>query len=104
MKNFISTLILILFILSNVQAQTEQERTEEYAIVEVMETGKFKQIRVCVDEEESEWIAEKTSSNNDLSPLLRTLGELNAKGFEVVNMTHAASNNTYILLMVKRKK
>jgi CRISPR/Cas system endoribonuclease Cas6 (RAMP superfamily) len=63
-------------------------KTEEYAIVDVIERGKRKYIRVTKGAEpttEIEWKKEKTDDKDDFTPVISALNQLNEQGFELLN-------------------
>jgi len=91
MKKLIGIMV-ILFLLGTFKsfAQTSSNKTEEYAIVDVFETGKKKIIRITIGEEpaqEKEWSQEKTEISGDFSPVIAELNKLNLLGFELLNMS-----------------
>ncbi len=74
------------------KATSTLSRTEEYAIVDVLEIGKKKYIRVTVGEtptQEVVWEKEKTDQRGDFSPVIKELNKLNDQGFELVNVSLA---------------
>ncbi|MGN6645397.1 MAG: hypothetical protein ACTHJT_02605 [Cytophaga sp.] len=82
------------FITNSDKDNTLTGRTEEYAIVDVLDYGRRKVIRVTVGEEltqEKEWEKTKTEIDPDFTSAIKDLNLLNAKGFEIVN-----SSLTYI--------
>ena len=69
-------------------------RTEEYAIVDVVQSGKRKFIRVTKGTDpttESEWKKEKTDDRDDYTPVITVLNQLNEQGFELLNASLAYS-------------
>ncbi len=63
-------------------------KTEEYEIVDVMDNGEKKFIRVTKDDEASteiEWKREKTDDRDDYRPILKVLNQLNEQGYEMLN-------------------
>ncbi|SHG94879.1 hypothetical protein SAMN05444372_1126 [Flavobacterium micromati] len=59
-------------------------RTEEYAIVDVIQSGKRNYIRVTKGTEpatENEWKKEKTDDREDFTPVIKVLNQLNEQGF-----------------------
>jgi len=118
MKKTIGILMLIIFFgITGLVAQTEQKRTEEYAIVDVIELRKRKIIRVTIGEEpavEKEWKDEKTDVKGDFHPVMVELGKLNAQGFNLLNMStayHTQGSSTviygfpiYTFMLVKKLK
>lgn len=88
----VCTILLAGFINSSDKASITNTRTEEYAIVDVIDYGKKKIIRVTVGEEpvqEKEWEKTKTETDADFTPAIKELHALNAKGFEIVNSSLA---------------
>jgi hypothetical protein len=70
--------------------QSEVKKTEEYAMVEVIEVVKKKIIRTTIGEEpaqEKEWEKTKTDIEGDMGPVMKELNALNEKGFELVNVS-----------------
>jgi hypothetical protein len=67
-------------------------RTEDYAIVDVVQSGKKKFIRVTKGAEpttETEWKLEKTENRADFTPIIAVLNQLNEQGFELLNASLA---------------
>ena len=110
--------VLCIFAMSilSVNAQSTKQ-TEEYAIVDVVESGKSKIIRTTIGTEpavEKEWKKEKTAIAGDLSPVLAELTRLNTLGFELLNMStsHVTtggagavfSTPNFTFMMVKKLK
>ncbi|WP_018343393.1 hypothetical protein [Cytophaga aurantiaca] len=87
-----SAFLLAGFITNSNQKSAVNTRTEEYAIVDVLEQGKKKIIRVTIGEEpaiEREWEKQKTDLYGDYTPVMKELHALNEKGFEIVNSSLA---------------
>lgn len=87
-------LLILSIILSSyiTKATLTNSRTEEYAIVDVVERGKTKFIRVTIGinpTTESEWKNEKTNKRDDYTPVIAVLNELNEQGFELLNSSVA---------------
>lgn len=83
-------LLLLSVVLSSYITKTtmNSSKTEEYAIVDVIERGKRKYIRVTKGVEpttESEWKKEKTDDKDDFTPVISALNQLNEQGFELLN-------------------
>ena len=83
-------LLTLSVILSSYITKTSMNnsRTEDYAIVDVIDNGKKKFIRVTKDAEpttETEWKREKTEDRDDYRPVLKVLNQLNEQGFELLN-------------------
>lgn len=73
---------------------TNNSRTEEYAIVDVIQSGSRKFIRVTkgIDPTtEAEWKGEKTKDSEDYTPVIKVLNQLNEQGFELLNTSLAYS-------------
>lgn len=73
--------------------QTATTRTEEYAVVSVVQVGKKNYISTTVGSkstEEKEFESEKNAKRNDMAPVIRELEKLNEQGFELVNGSNAA--------------
>lgn len=102
-----------------VKANTGGTRTEEYAIVDVIQEGKRKYIRVTKGTEpasETEWKKEKTDDRDDFTPVITALNQLNEQGFELLNASVAyqslGGGGSYVLygsprhtfMMVKKTK
>lgn len=74
------------------KSSVQNTRTEEYAIVDVVEFGRKKSIRVTkgtkppIDEI---WITEKTEAYEDYTPTIKILNQLNAEGYELLNASLA---------------
>lgn len=89
-------------------------KTEEYAIVDVLERGKRKFIRVTKGVEpttETEWKKEKTDDRDDFTPIISALNQLNEQGFELLNCSIAyetlsgnSTNARLTYMMVKKIK
>ncbi len=72
------------------QGQVEQAPSEEYAIVDVIERGYQKSIRISIGEEEATervWKTESTNRIGDFSPVIKVLNDLNRQGFELLTMS-----------------
>ena len=94
-KLFLLTLFTILF----ASMSFSQERTEEYAVIDVVQVNK-KTYRIRITEgekpaEEKEWKKEKSDEIGDFSPVIKELNILNGKGFEVVNMSSTNTGGDY---------
>ncbi len=88
----LSSFLLAGFINNSNNNNSANARTEEYAIVDVVEIGKKKIIRITVGEEpaiEKEWEKQKTEIAGDFTPVMKELHALNEKGFEIVNSSLA---------------
>ena len=88
---FLSTLAIFLtsFLIKTTSSDSQ---TEEYAIVDVLQNGKRKFIRVTKGTEptsEIEWKKEKTDLSDDFTPVIEVLNQLNAQGFELLNASLA---------------
>lgn len=73
---------------------TNNTRTEEYAIVDVVQFGNRKYIRVTKGIEpatKAEWKEEKTKDSEDYTPVITVLNQLNEQGFELLNTSLAYS-------------
>jgi hypothetical protein len=73
--------------------QTAAARTEEYAIVSVVQIGKKNYISTTVGSkstDEKEFESEKNAKRNDMAPVILELEKLNEQGFELVNGSNAA--------------
>lgn len=94
-----------------------QGRTEEYAIVDIIQLGKRKMIRVTKGSEpttETEWKKVDTDTRDDYTPVIKVLNKLNEEGYELLNAslaytTVASSNPVYgdprhTFMMVKKLK
>lgn len=96
-KSIILTGLLLLtlsVVLSSYITKTTMagSKTEEYAIVDVIQSGKKKFIRVTKGTEpatESEWKKEKTDDRDDYTPVITVLNQLNEQGFELLNTSLA---------------
>ncbi|MDE0773082.1 MAG: hypothetical protein OSB25_12895 [Salibacteraceae bacterium] len=67
-------------------------RTEEYAIISVIQDGKRNYISTTVGSlptEEKEFEKEKADKKNDLSPIIKELERLNEQGFYLLNGSNA---------------
>ena len=87
-------LLIISVVLSSFISKTtlNNSRTEEYAIVDVVQSGKRKFIRVTKGTEpttETEWKKEKTDDRDDFTPVISILNKLNEEGFELLNASVA---------------
>jgi hypothetical protein len=87
-------LLVLSIILSSFINKTilNSSRTEEYAIVDVIQSGKRKYIRVTKGTEpttETEWKKEKTDDRDDFTPIITVLNQLNEQGFELLNTSLA---------------
>src|SRR5690606_1480251 len=75
-----------------INTSMSNSRTEEYAIVDVIQSGKRKYIRVTRGTEpttETEWKKEKTGDRDDFTPIITELNQLNEQGFELLNASLA---------------
>jgi hypothetical protein len=85
--------LLLLWLLSSfINKATNNAQTEEYAIVDVIQSGKKKFIRVTKGTQpatEVEWKKEKTEDRDDFTPVIVALNQLNAEGFELLNASVA---------------
>ncbi|QNH63208.1 hypothetical protein [Hymenobacter sediminicola] len=73
--------------------RTTDSRTEEYAIVSVVQAGKKNFISTTIGSkstEEKEFESEKNAKRFDMAPVIAELEKLNAQGFELVNGSNAA--------------
>jgi hypothetical protein len=71
-----------------------QQRTEEYAIVDVIQTGKRKTIRVTKGTKpsiETDWGKIDTEKRDDYTPVIDVLNQLNEEGYELLNASLAYS-------------
>ncbi len=69
-----------------------QGRTEEYAIVDIIQLGKRKMIRVTKGSEpstETEWKKLDTDTRDDYTPVIKVLNRLNEEGYELLNASLA---------------
>jgi len=67
-------------------------RTEEYAIISVIQDGKRNYISTTVGSmptEEKEFDKEKADKKNDLTPIIKELEKLNEQGFYLLNGSNA---------------
>ena len=74
------------------KASLNTSQTEEYAVVDVIQSGKKKFIRVTKGTEpttETEWKKEKTGDTDDFTPIIALLNQLNQQGFELLNASTA---------------
>ena len=89
--------------------QTVATRTEEYAIVSVVQVGKKNYISTTVGSkstDEKEFESEKNAKRNDMAPVILELEKLNEQGFELVNGSNAAIGTTgapFYTFTLKRK-
>jgi hypothetical protein len=93
----VSSFLLAGFINDSNNNGTANARTEEYAIVDVIEVGKKKTIRITVGDEpaiEKEWEKQKTEITGDFTPVIKELHALNEKGFEMVNSSLAYTSSS----------
>jgi hypothetical protein len=84
---------LVAFISRPVPSATD--RTEEYAVVSVFQSGKYNRVSVTVGSrpsEEKEFEKEKNAKRYNLAPVLAEVEKLNAQGFELVNGSAAIYN------------
>lgn len=75
--------------------QPAEDRTEEYAVVSVFQSGKSNYVSVTIGSkpsEEKEFEKEKNTKRYDLAPVLREVEKLNAQGFELVNGSSSIHN------------
>ena len=73
--------------------QPATARTEEYAIVSVIQVGKKNYISTTVGSKstsEKEFESEKNAKRNDMAPVVLELEKLNEQGFELVSGSNAA--------------
>ncbi|MBP7808108.1 MAG: hypothetical protein KA163_02335 [Bacteroidia bacterium] len=89
-------LIVLSIILTSfiTKANLNSAKTEEYAIVDVISSGKRKYIRITKGTEpttETEWKKEKTDDRDDYTPVITVLNQLNEQGFELLNTSLAYS-------------
>ncbi len=74
------------------KSSVQNTRTEEYAIVDVIEDYKTKTIRVTKGTQpatDEVWKKEKTEIYEDYTPTIKILNQLNAEGYELVNASLA---------------
>ena len=67
-------------------------RTEEYAVLSVVQEGKRNYISLTVGSQptqEKEFQKEKSAKKYDLAPVIREMENLNQQGFELVNSSTA---------------
>ena len=84
-------------------------RTEEYAIVSVVQVGKKNYISTTIGSkstDEKEFESEKNAKRNDMAPVILELEKLNEQGFELVNGSNAAMGTAgvpFYTFTLKRK-
>lgn len=88
-------------------------RTEEYAIVSVIQDGKRNFISTTVGSqptEDKEFAKNKTDKKNDLTPVIKELEKLNEQGFYLVNGSNAivpfgqaSGGDIFYTFILKRK-
>ncbi|WP_022822496.1 hypothetical protein [Hymenobacter norwichensis] len=95
------------------QPQVAENRTEEYAVVSVFQSGKSNYMSVTIGSrpsEEKEFEKEKTTKRFDLAPVLAEVEKLNTQGFELVNgsaaihgMNQYGGGSPFYSFIMKRK-
>lgn len=84
---FCAVFALVAFMSAGSPAPVD-ERTEEYAVVSVYQSGKSNFVSITIGSkpsEEKEYQKEKNDKRYDLAPVLAEVEKLNAQGFELVN-------------------
>ncbi len=90
----ISFIILLIGLTSFIHQShpSSKTRTEEYAIVDIIQYGKKKSIRVTKGTEpstETDWKKVETDKRDDLTPIIKVLNQLNEEGYELLNASLA---------------